>query len=32
MIPVLEKIKDREYTTAADITQAAGLVQKDRSA
>ena len=32
MIPVLEKIEDRQYTTAADVTQATGLVQKDRSA
>jgi hypothetical protein len=32
MIPVLEKIEDRQYATAADVTQAAGLVQKDRSA
>jgi hypothetical protein len=32
MIPILEKIEDRQYTTAADVTQAAGLVQKERSA
>jgi Protein of unknown function (DUF2795) len=27
MIPVLEKIEDRQYSNAADVTQAAGLVQ-----
>jgi hypothetical protein len=27
MIPVLEKIEDRQYPNAADVTQAAGLVQ-----
>jgi hypothetical protein len=27
MIPVLEKIDDRQYSNAADVTQAAGLVQ-----
>ena len=32
MIPILERIEVRQYTTAADVTQAAGLVQKDRSA
>jgi hypothetical protein len=32
MIPVLEKIEDKQYSNAADVTQAAGLVQKDRSA
>jgi hypothetical protein len=26
MIPVLEKIEDRQYSNAADVTQAAGLV------
>jgi hypothetical protein len=31
MIPVLEKMEDKRYTTAADVTQAAGLIQKDRS-
>jgi hypothetical protein len=27
MIPVLEKIENRQYANAADVTQAAGLVQ-----
>jgi hypothetical protein len=27
MIPVLEKLEDRQYSNAADVTQAAGLVQ-----
>ena len=27
MIPVLEKMEDRQYSNAADVTQAAGLVQ-----
>ncbi|MDQ3838297.1 MAG: DUF2795 domain-containing protein [Thermoproteota archaeon] len=27
MIPVLEKIDERQYSNAADVTQAAGLVQ-----
>jgi hypothetical protein len=27
MIPVLEKIEDRQYSNAADVTQATGLVQ-----
>jgi hypothetical protein len=27
MIPVLEKIEDKQYTTTAEVTQAAGLVQ-----
>jgi len=27
MIPVLEKIEDRQYSNAADVTQAAGLVR-----
>ncbi len=31
MIPILEKIEDKQYSNAADVTQAAGLVQKDRS-
>jgi hypothetical protein len=32
MIPVLEKIEDKQYSNAADVTQTIGLVQKDRSA
>ena len=32
IIPVLEKIEDKQYSNAADVTQAAGLVQKERSA
>jgi hypothetical protein len=32
MIPVLEKIADKQYSNAADVTQAAGLVQKERLA
>jgi hypothetical protein len=32
VIPVLEKIKDKQYSNAADVTQAAGLIQKERSA
>jgi hypothetical protein len=27
MIPVLEKIENRQYANASDVTQAAGLVQ-----
>jgi Protein of unknown function (DUF2795) len=27
MIPILEKIEDKQYANAADVTQAAGLVQ-----
>src|SRR5919109_4772639 len=27
MIPVLEKVEDKQYSNASDVTQAAGLVQ-----
>ena len=27
MVPVLEKIEDRQYANAADVTKAAGLIQ-----
>src|SRR5215208_7212725 len=32
MIPVLEKIEDKQYSNTSDVTQAAGLVQKERLA
>jgi len=32
MIPILEKIEGKQYANANDVTQAAGLVQKERSA
>ena len=32
MVPVLEKIEDKQYSNAADVTQAAGIVQKERLA
>jgi hypothetical protein len=32
MVPILEKIEDKHYENAADVTQAAGLVQKERLA
>jgi hypothetical protein len=27
MVPILEKIQDKQYANAADVTKAAGLVQ-----
>jgi hypothetical protein len=29
MMPVLEKIEDKQNSNASDVTQAAGLVQKE---